>query len=258
LKKDINATITITHLSKHINPELEIFTLDNKMYKEAMNNYGYKLTLLINTYFDKDITSDEQKLEQVKEKYYQYETEANRQKQLLIEKWNEQRERLYADRKSLISRNKELYDERKKLSKTFYSEEKETKLKKEYIEEIRTSLQESETNKNSILEINRMIDVLDRKCNLYLSETYYYNPLSTLTIESISKEEATELLSKKGGKYKNYDIEFIEGLQAESVEDNSVVKRYYYNMKNNIKKLSKKGKTKSKTNRQVFQELQSE
>ncbi len=254
-KKGITAQLTILQTSKHVNPELEIFTLENKMYKEAMNNYEYRLTLLKNTYFDKDITQDEERLEQLKKQYQQQEIEIEQKKQLLIDKWNIEREKLYADRKSLILRNKEIYEERKKLSTTFYSSSEETRSKKEYIEEIRTLLQESEQNKNSILEINQNIDVLDRKCNLYLSETFLYQPLSEITIQLITKEEETELLSKKGGKYKSYDLEFLEALESEPL-DNSVVKRYYYNMKNDIKKLSKKGKTKSKTNRQVFQELQ--
>lgn len=253
-KKDITAQLTISQTSKHVNPELEVFTLDQAAYKETMNNYGYRLTLLQNTYFDSDITQDEKKLQQSREKSYQQDIELNQKKQVLIDKWNEERASFYADRKSLIHRNKEIYDERKTLSNSFYALSEETRSKKEYIEECRTLLQESEENKNSILEINQKIDLLDRKCNLYLSETFFYYPLSEITIQQISKEEAAELLSKKGGKYKNYDIEFIEALDAEPLEDKSV-KRYYYTMKNNIKKMSKKDKTKSKTNRQLFQEL---
>ncbi len=255
LKKDSYAQLTITNSSKHINPELEVFTLDNKIYKEAMNNYGYNLTLLKNTYFDKDITEDEQKLQQSREQSYQQEIEIKQKKQALVNKWNEEREGLYAERKSLITRNKEIYDQRKILSNSFYELSKETRSKKEYIEECRTLLQESEENKNSILEINQKIDVLDRKCNLYLSETYFYVPLSEITIQSISKEKAAELLSKKGGKYKNYDIEFLEILDTDNYLESSSAKRYYHTLKNNIKKISKKDKTKSKTNRQLFQGL---
>jgi len=256
-KKDITAQLTISQSSKHVNPELEVFTLAHREYKETMNNYGYRLTLLENTYFDRDITQDEKKLQQLREQSYRQEMEIKQKKQVLIDKWNEERASLYADRKSLIHRNKEIYDERKTLSNSFYALSEETRSKKEYIEECRALLKESEENKNSILEINQTIDVLDRKCNLYLSETFFYYPLFEITIQPISKEEAVELLSKKGGKYKNYDIEFIEALDTEPLEDKSV-KRYYYTMKNNIKKMSKKDKTKSKTNRQVFNELHSE
>lgn len=253
-KKDIVAQLTISQTSKHVNPELEVFTLDQTAYKEAIDNYGYRLTLLQNTYFDKDITQDEKKLQQSREQSYRQEMEIKQKKQALVDKWNEERTSLYADRKSLIHRNKEIYDERKTLSNSFYALSEETRSKKEYIEKCRTMLKESEENKNSILEINQKIDLLDRKCNLYLSETFFYYPLSEIKIQSISKEEAAELLSKKGGKYNNYDIEFIEALDSEPLEDKSV-KRYYYTMKNNIKKMSKKDKTKSKTNRQLFQEL---
>jgi hypothetical protein len=256
-KKDTTAQLTVSESSKHVNPELEVFTLAHREYKETMNNYGYRLTLLENTYFDRDITQDEKKLQQLREQSYQQEMEIKQKKQALINKWNEERASLYADRKSLIVRNKEIYDQRKTLSNSFYGLSEETRSKKEYIEECRTLLKESEENKNSILEINQNIDVLDRKCNLYLSETFFYYPLYEITIQPISKEEAAELLSKKGGKYKNYDIEFIEALDAEPLEDKSV-KRYYYTMKNNIKKMSKKDKTKSKTNLQLFQELHSE
>ena len=255
--KDITAQLTISQTSKHVNPELEVFTLDHMAYKETMNNYEYRLTLLKNTYFDSDITQDEKKLQQSREKSYQQDIELNQKKQVLIDKWNDERASLYSDRKGLIHRNKEIYDQRKTLSNSFYALSEETRSKKEYIEECRTLLQESEENKNSILEINQNIDLLDRKCNLYLSETFFYYPLSEITIQQISKEQVAELLSKKGGKYKNYDIEFIESLDTEPLEDKSV-KRYYYTMKNNIKKMSKKDKTKSKTNRQVFQELHSE
>ena len=89
----------------------------------------------------------------------------------MIDKWNDERASLYSDRKGLIHRNKEIYDQRKTLSNSFYALSEETRSKKEYIEECRTLLQESEENKNSILEINQNIDLLDRKCNLYLSET---------------------------------------------------------------------------------------
>ncbi len=256
-KKDTTAQLTVSESSKHVTPELEVFTLAHREYKETMNNYGYRLTLLENTYFDRDITQDEKKLQQLREQSYQQEMEIKQKKQALIDKWNEERASLYADRKSLIVRNKEIYDQRKTLSNSFYALSEETRSKKEYIEECRTLLKESEENKNSILEINQNIDLLDRKCNLYLSETFFYYPLYEITIQPISKEEAAELLSKKGGKYKNYDIEFIEALDAEPLEDKSV-KRYYYTMKNNIKKMSKKDKTKSKTNRQVFNELHSE
>jgi hypothetical protein len=256
-KKDTTAQLTVSESSKHVNPELEVFTLANREHKETMNNYGYRLTLLENTYFDRDIIQDEKKLQQLREQSYQQDMEIKQKKQALIDKWSEERAHLYANRRSLIVRNKEIYNQRKTLSNSFYALDKETRSKKEYVEECRTLLGESERNKNSILEINQNIDLLDRKCNLYLSETFFYYPLFQITIQQISKEEAAELLSKKGGKYKNYDIEFIEALDSEPLEDNSV-KRYYYTMKNNIKKMSKKDKTKSKTNRQVFNALHSE
>ena len=256
-KKDITAQISISESSKHINSELEVFTLEHATYKDVINDYQYRLTLLKDTNFDKDIIQDEQKLQLSKEQSRQQEVILKQKKQLLIDKWNEERASLYADRKSLINRNKELYDQRKTLSNSFYAlneETEETRSKKEYIEECRKLLQESEVNKNSILEINKNIDVLDRKCNLYISETYFYNPLFKIMIQSISKEEASELLSKKGGRSKNYNVEFIEGNNTELSLGDDSVKRYYYTMKNNIKKISKKDKSKLKTNRQVFQE----
>jgi hypothetical protein len=257
LKKDTIAQITISHLSNHINPELEVFTLEHRTYKEVMDNYQYNLTLLKNTYFDKDIVQDEEKLQKSKQLYHEYDIKKKSEKKSLENKWNEERESLYSDRKSLIIRNKEIYDQRKTLSNSFYELDKslsKNTTKKEYIEQCRILLQESEENKNSILEINQKIDVLDRKCNLYLSETFFYTPLSEITIKSITKEEAALLLSKKGGKYKNYDIEFLEGLETEPLEDKAI-KRYYYTMKNNIKKVSKNRKSKSKTNLQLFQDI---
>ena len=86
-----------------------------------------------------------------------------------------------------------------------------------------------------------------------MSETFFYQPLSEINIQSISKEEAAELLSKKGGKYKKYDIEFLETLYPENYLESSSFKRYYHTLKNNIKKMSKKDKTKS--NRQLYQGL---
>ena len=253
-KKEITAQISISESSKHINSELEVFTLEHVTYKDVINDYQYRLTLLKDTNFDKDIIQDEEKLQLSKEQSRQQEVILKQKKQLLIDKWNEERASLYADRKSLINRNKELYDQRKTLSNSFYALNEETRSKKEYIEECRKLLQESEVNKNSILEINKNIDVLDRKCNLYISETYFYNPLFKIMIQSISKEEASELLSKKGGRSKNYNVEFIEGNNTELSLGDDSVKRYYYTMKNNIKKISKKDKSKLKTNRQLFQE----
>ena len=83
-KKEITAQISISESSKHINSELEVFTLEHVTYKDVINDYQYRLTLLKDTNFDKDIIQDEQKLQLSKEKSRQQEVILKQKKQLLI------------------------------------------------------------------------------------------------------------------------------------------------------------------------------
>jgi hypothetical protein len=242
--------LEITQESKHINPELEIFTSTDKLNKEALQYNKYQLSLIDNTNFNQNVTKRAQQIKKIIDQSVENQKILQQQKEEILEKWNKERTKLYSDRKLLINRNKELFKERQLLSKDFYSSDKETRSKTDFIEKYRNILKENEQNKESVLDINKKIDLLDRKATLYLSETFFYNPPSSITIRTTTKEESQVYLQKKGGKSR-YDVDFLEG---DSFTEGSSIQSYYEKLKKDIKKMNKRSKNKS--NRQLYQELQ--
>lgn len=249
-KADTDFLLQIIYESKDIDPDFKVFVSNNKIHKEALQQDRYTLSLVENTTFNQNISKTKKEIKQRIEQLIKKETSLEEQKNKTLEKWDIERSKLYSNRKTLIERNKVLFKERKVLSQTFYSSDKEIRSKKDFIEQYRNILEENEKNKKSILEINKQIELLDRKTSLYISGTFYYSPAISITILPISKEDLDEYLQKKGGKYRNYDVDFLEG---DSFIEESSVQSYYEKLKKNIKKMSKTNKVKS--NKQLFKEL---
>ena len=249
-KADTDFLLQIIYESKDIDPDFKVFVSNNKIHKEALQQDRYTLSLVENTTFNQNISKTKKEIKQRIEQLIKKETSLEEQKNKTLEKWDIERSKLYSNRKTLIERNKVLFKERKVLSQTFYSSDKEKRSKKDFIEQYRNILEENEKNKKSILEINKQIELLDRKTSLYISGTFYYSPAISITILPISKEDLDEYLQKKGGKYRNYDVDFLEG---DSFIEESSVQSYYEKLKKNIKKMSKTNKVKS--NKQLFKEL---
>ena len=249
-KADTDFLLQIIYESKDIDPDFKVFVSNNKIHKEALQQDRYTLSLVENTTFNQNISKTKKEIKQRIEQSIKKETSLEEQKNKTLEKWDIERSKLYSNRKTLIERNKVLFKERKVLSQTFYSSDKEKRSKKDFIEQYRNILEDNEKNKKSILEINKQIELLDRKTSLYISGTFYYSPAISITILPISKEDLDEYLQKKGGKYRNYDVDFLEG---DSFIEESSVQSYYEKLKKNIKKMSKTNKVKS--NKQLFKEL---
>ena len=231
-------------------PDIVVFTTDDVDQNNEKKRYTYKLQLLKTKNFEIDITQTERAIQNRITRYTRDEQSLIQKKQKIEEKWNEELTRLYEQKKTLILENKKLYIQ--------HLREEEIPDRKEYIGKYHIELKKSDVNKNSILEINKQIDLLERKKNLYLSKLYYYDPTSLLIVTSLEKEEYKELNKssiKLGGHYKNkvqYELEYLDlDNLNEELDNNS----YYKKLKTTLRNSSKKYKTFS--NKDIFQKVHS-
>lgn len=271
-KKDYYKVIEVYKIPRHINKDLEAFTLDYKKATYYKKQSLYNMVLLDKTRFDVDVTSTEDKIKVNLKKYSDTEAELEGKKAVLENKWNAELKSLYDQKNKLIHANKELYQSRLKLSKEFYQQSKEQQLenRSDFLEKYRMNLNNYSTNRDSIVELNNQIELLETKAGLYISETFFYYPTSILIIKSLDKEIYNNLVkdSKKVGggivsdsdsmisskKKVEYELEYLD---LDNLEDQSnSMSSYYRNIKERIKKVSKKNK--DINNKELFKNITTE
>jgi hypothetical protein len=231
-------------------PDIVVFTKENDdIYKEKKEQ-SYKLKLLLTENFDKDIMKKEHGIKNRITRFTKAEGSIQIKKQTTEEAWNSEILKLYEQKKALIIENKKLYKE--------HLEKPKISNRTEYIANYRINLKKAEKNKNIILEINKRIELLERKKNLYLSELYWYDPTSLLIITSLEPEEYQTLNKtsiKLGGSSKikvHYELEYLD---LDNIEEQINTNNYYKTLKTNLKKGSKHDKNSS--NKDIFQKVQS-
>jgi hypothetical protein len=269
-KKDYYKVLEVYKIPKHINRELEAFTLDYKKATYYKKQSLYNMVLLDKTRFDVDVTNTEDKIKANLKKYSNTEAELEGKKAVLENKWNTERDSLYDQKNKLIHANKDLYRSRLKISKEFYERSKEQQLetRAKFLENYRINLTNYSTNRDSIVELNDQIELLEKKAGLYISETFFYYPTSILIIKSLDKDIYNTLVkdSKKVGggsdienmisskKKVEYELEYLD---LDNLEDQSnSMSSYYRNIKERIKKVSKKNK--DINNKELFRNITKE
>jgi hypothetical protein len=247
--------VELYKIPRHINADLEAFTLDYKKANIYKKQSLYNLALLEKTRFDLDVTTTETKIKDNIKKYTTTESELEAKKAVLEKQWTAELKALYDQKSKLIHENKELYQARLKLSKEFYEQSKETQIdsRSTFLDSYRENLENYGANRDTILELNGQIELLEKKVGLYISETFFYYPTSILIITSTHKEDYEVMLesaTKVGGslensddgevKKKNVDYQ-LEYLDLDNLEDRSEkMTSQYKNIKERIKKISKK------------------
>jgi hypothetical protein len=249
--------IEIYKIFRHINKELEAFTLEYKLANHYKRQHMYSLILAQKTNFDLDETDYRGELRDKIKKYTEVEAMLNAKKSGLEDKWKAETKGLYDEKSALIKTNKELYQRRLSLSSKYYAIPVEERLgaKEQFLNDYRTILAQSVKNQERILEINKEVEVLERKEGLYVSQTYLYNPRSVLTVTKVSKEEYDSMLGLVGGSYnsdeyssvtkelsglKNKKEYILEYLDIDDAEQSESIASYYKDVKDKIKKLTKK------------------
>lgn len=250
--------VEIYKIPRHINGELEAFTLD---YKKA-NNYKkqslYNMSLLLNTRFDIDVTDTETQLKANIKKYTDVEAQLDAKKTVLENKWTVEVKALYDKKSKLMHANKELYQARIKISKGYYETPKEKQLEDRaaFLESYRENLEKYNSNRDEIVQLNQDIELIEKKAGLYISETFFYYPTSILIITSIDKDGYNSMVTestKVGGsledseegeistKKKNVDYE-LEYLDLDNLEEDKSenMNSQYRHIKDKIKKITKK------------------
>jgi hypothetical protein len=260
--------VQLYKIPRHLNTDLEAFTLDYKKANLYKKQSLYNMALLEKTRFDLDVTSTENKIKENIKKYTSVESELEAQKALLENRWTAELKALYDEKSKLIHANKELYQARLKLSKEFYQQSKEEQVegRAKFLESYRENLETYGSNRDMIVELNEKIELIEKKAGLYISETFYYYPTSILIITSANKEDYEVMLentTKVGGsmeysedledledkekvrevnKKKNVGYE-LEYLDIDNLEDRSEsMNSHYRNIKERIKKITKKDK----------------
>ncbi len=262
--------VELYKIPRHINTDLEAFTLDYKKANLYKKQSLYNMALLEKTRFDLDVTTTETKIKENIKKYTTTESDLEAKKAVLEKQWTNELKALYDKKSKLIHENKELYQARLKLSKQFYEQPKEAQTdgRAKFLEGYRENLEGYSANRDLILQLNEQIELLEKKAGLYISETFFYYPTSILIITSTNKddynvmlessnkvggfvEEREELEEKEMGenkkdeikgsnKKKDVDYE-LEYLDLDNLEDNSEsMNSHYRNIKERIKKISKK------------------
>jgi hypothetical protein len=269
-KKDYYKVVEVYKIPKHINTELEAFTLDYKKATHYKKQSLYNMALLDKTRFDINVIDTENKIKANLKKYSDTEAELEGKKAVLENKWNAERDSLYDQKNKLIHANKDLYRSRLKISQEFYGRSKEQQLetRANFLEDYKTNLNSYSKNRDSVVELNDQIELLETKAGLYISETFFYYPTSILIIKSLDKEtynSAVKDSTKVGG---NIDIENtigskkkveyeLEYLDLDNLEDQSnSMSSYYRNIKERIKKVSKKNK--DINNKELFRNISTE
>jgi hypothetical protein len=264
-------TMEIYKVSRHINPELEVFTEDYKKANHYKYKYLYELVLTQKTNFDMDDIDFKANIRANIKKYTDIKTDLDQKKDKVKNNWSAQIKSLYDEKNALINLNKDLYQRRQEHSKKFYASPIDSRNRKQFIEEYRIILTQTNNNKERILEINKELDILERKIHLYLSETYKYYPTSILTIKSLTKDEYDSFLGIKGGyidEYSSSTLELsninnkkqykLEYLDIDDLAQLQSIASYYKDVKDRIKKLSKKHIKKNEIimNKDLMKELE--
>ena len=267
--------LEIYKIFRHINKELEAFTLEYKLANHYKRQHMYSLVLAQKTNFDLDETDYRAELRDKIKKYTDVEAMLNGKKTILENKWKAEMKTLYDEKNALIKTNKELYQRRLDISNKHYSIPSEDRLstKSQFTNDYRTILSQSVKNQERILEINKELELLERKEGLYVSQTYLYNPRSVLTVTTISKEDYDSMLGLVGGSYtddeyssvtrelsglknkKEYNLEYLEINDVEELES---MASYYKDVKEKLKKITKKHVKSQKPiiNKELMRELE--
>jgi hypothetical protein len=265
----------IYKISKHINPELEAFTLEYKLANNYKRQHTYSLILAQKTNYDIDENEYRAELKDKIKKYTDDETALQTKKKELENKWIAEIKAYYDEKSALVNLNKDLYQRRLEVSNRYYSLPLEQKVKEkaQFMNEYRIILAQSTKNQERILEINKTVEILETKASLYISETFLYNPRSVLTITTVSKGDYDSMLGLSGGSYiedeyssvtkelsglnnkKEYRLEYLD---IDDLEELESIASYYKEVKDKIKKLSKKHIKlhKSVINKDLMRELE--
>ena len=263
----------IYKIARHINPQLEVFTEDYKKANHYKYKYLYELVLTQKTNFDIDDIDFKANIRTNIKKYTDIKSDLDQKKNNVKTNWTAQINALYDEKNNLIRLNKDLYQRRQEVSKKYYESAADIRItsKKQFMEEYRLILIQTNNNKERILKINKELDLLERKVNLYLSETYKYYPTSIITIKSLTKTEYDELLGLKGGyndEYSSSTLELsnmknkkeynLEYLDIDDLDGLQSMASYYKEVKDRIKKLSKKHIKKNEIimNKDLMKELE--
>jgi hypothetical protein len=254
---DYYKVVEIYKIFRHINKELEAFTLEYKLANHYKRQYMYSLTLAQKTNFDLDETDYRAEIRDKITKYTDVEAMLNAKKSILEDKWKSETKTLYDEKNALIKTNKELYQRRLNISNKYYSKSSEERLgeKSQFTNDYRTILSQCVKNQERILEINKELEVLERKEGLYVSQIYLYNPRSVLMVKTISKKDYDSMLGLVGGSYTNdeyssvtkelsglkhkkeYNLEYLDDDKVEELES---MASYYKDVKEKIKKITRK------------------
>jgi hypothetical protein len=215
--KDYYKKIEIYKIFRHVNTDLEAFTLDYKKANVYKKQSLYNMAVLEKTRFDLDVSKTESKIKENIKKYTSIETDLEGKKAVLEGKWKAELKALYDQKSKLIHSNKDLYQARIKLSKSFYEESKEKQMEGriDFLDSYRENLVVYTSNRNKIIELDGEINLLERKAGLYISETFYYYPTSILIITSIDRENYNTMLessTKVGGFVEESELEELEEL----------------------------------------------
>ncbi len=271
--KDYYKVVEIYKIPRHINTDLEAFTLDYKKANVYKKQSLYNMALLEKTRFDLDVSGTETKIKENIKKYTGIESDLEAKKAALENRWTAELKALYDKKSKLIQQNKELYQARLKLSKEFYEKSKEEQVASRagFLDSYKENLENYTANRDLIIELNGQIELLEKKAGLYISETFFYYPTSILVIKSVGKDDYNVILesaNKVGGfmeedeessreskedrkeyikdsidrdkKKVDYELEYLD---LDNLEDNSEsMTSHYRNIKERIKKITKKNK----------------
>jgi hypothetical protein len=223
--KSYYKVVELYKVPRHINTDLEAFTLDYKKANLYKRQSLYNMALLEKTRFDLDVTDTETKIKENITKYTTTESELEAKKAVLEQQWNSELKALYDQKSKLIRENKELYQTRLKLSKEFYEQPKEGQIENrvKFLQSYRENLEGYSANRDLIVQINEQIELLEKKAGLYISETFFYYPTSILIITSTDKEKYDAMLGssvKVGGSME--DSEDLEEDKKEKVNGGTI------------------------------------
>jgi len=255
----IEVTIRKKLPADRIDSDISPFDMEDEIVRVNRKQATYVDTLLHMKQFDLDIKKDTTRLQDELQHLKQQEESIKGEKEKVISLWNGQRAQLYEQKGSLIQQNKQLYQQRLELSSAFYglAPEEQASNRSEHIKRYRISTQEANRNKDDILDVQKHIDVLERKIHLYETNTYFYDSRPTISIRVISITEKDAILSGMGGnayrfiskkKGGEYDLEYVDM----DVEEDATMESYYEQIKKKIKKMNKENQL---SNRELVKQL---
>jgi hypothetical protein len=197
---------------KNIAPEMEAFTkeVDKVNYYKKDSEYKKLLMELTVTKETTEYNYDLSTVNDTIKKYSDDEKKLIAQRKEVEEILNNKLKDIYNKRLNAIQENKQLYTELKKLSKDFYSSEKEKDEIKKYNKQYKKALKKIQNNKETVIELMDKISTLEKKLALYTSATFIHFPLSGLTITNITTED-----------YEKWETEFEKKQQRQRYAESS-------------------------------------